>query len=62
MNTMLNGNSRNLISQINNFKKQIEQSGKSPEQLLNDLVSSGKVSQDQLNGAINMAKLILNRR
>lgn len=51
-------NNLNLISQINQFANQIKQSGKSPEQMFNELVSSGKFTSQQIENAKQFASLM----
>ena len=63
-NTMLS-NKRNfgnggLIGQIRQFASNLQRSGKNPEELLNEMVNSGKVSQQQLENAKNLANLFMN--
>ena len=61
MNPMLNSqmmNNLNLISRINQFANQIKQSGKSPEQMFNELVSSGKFTSQQIENAKQFASLM----
>lgn len=50
-------NSGDMVSQFNNFKKQLSQTGKNPRDLLNELVSSGKVSKEQLENATRLANM-----
>ncbi len=50
-------NSGDMVSQFNNFKKQLSQTGKNPKDLLNELVSSGKVSKEQLENATRLANM-----
>ena len=38
----------------------LQRSGKNPEELLNEMVNSGKVSQQQLENAKNLANLFMN--
>lgn len=44
----------NLLVEFNKFKNQM--AGKDPNQILNELVQSGRVSQEQLNQAIDLAR------
>lgn len=54
---MMNGNSRtNLFSQFRQFMGQMK--GRNPDEILNNLVSSGKISQSQLNQAQAQAQQI----
>lgn len=43
-----------MIKAFNSFKKHM--AGKNPEQIVRDLVSSGRMSQEELNNYIQMAK------
>lgn len=36
-----------MITQFNQFKKEIQNSGKNPQQIVQDLLSSGKMSNKQ---------------
>lgn len=42
---------QNLISRISNFSKEIQKSGKSPEQIYNEMINSGKYSKEQIDKA-----------
>ena len=53
--------SGDLLSQFLSFKKDVENSGKDPNTILNELVASGKVNQQQLNRAKTMATLFANK-
>lgn len=44
----------NWLVEFNKFKN--EMAGKDPNQILNELVQSGRVSQEQLNQAMDFAK------
>lgn len=59
MNTMFknNQNSTSLLSQFNKFVSDFKKSGQNPEVVLNQLISSGKVSQEQLDRAKMLAGL-----
>lgn len=51
-----NQNNLNLDSnKLNEILNMVRQSGMTPEQYVRNLVSSGKVSQEELNKAINFA-------
>lgn len=51
----LNGNHQpNMLQQFQQFMQQMK--GKDPNQMINDLVSSGKVSQAQLDAAQKQAQ------
>lgn len=52
--------SQNLISEISKFMKEIQKSGKSPEQLYNEVVNSGKYSKEQIDSALKKAKEYMN--
>lgn len=53
---MMNGRNRqpNMMNQFKQFMGQMK--GRNPDEILNSLVSSGKVSQEQLNQAQSMAQ------
>ena len=55
-----NGND-DMLSQFMGFKKRIENSGRDPQTMLNELVASGKVSQQQLNRAKTLATVFANK-
>ena len=58
MNTMFQNNQNsNLLQQISNFADNLKKRGQNPQVLLDQLVKSGKVSQEQLNRATMMAKM-----
>lgn len=63
MNTMLkgNGSNGNLLSQIRQFANELKKSGKSPEQMLNDLVASGKYTNEQVEQAKRFAKMFIGK-
>lgn len=63
MNTMLkgNGSNGNLLSQIRQFANELKKSGKSPEQMLNDLVASGKYTNEQVEQAKRFAKMFVGK-
>ena len=48
----------NMIQQFQSFMQQMK--GKDPKAMLNDLVSSGRVSQEQLNAAQQQAQQLAN--
>lgn len=62
MNTMLrkrtgnNNSQNNILVQFNTFAENIKRSGKDPQAILNELVNSGQVTQEQLENAKKMAK------
>jgi len=55
MNTMLENNN-NIKNQVMKFASDLKKSGKNPEQLLNEAISSGKYSQTQINTAKLLAE------
>jgi malonyl CoA-acyl carrier protein transacylase len=62
-NTMLTRSSfgnKGLISQIKQFASNLRRSGQNPEEILNELVRSGKVTKEQLENAKNLANLFVN--
>ena len=48
----------NIMQQFQNFMQSMQ--GKDPKAMLNDLVSSGRVSQEQLNAAQQQAQQLAN--
>lgn len=54
-----NQTNQNLISQISNFANQIKQSGKSPEQLFDEVLKSGKYSDNQISEAKKKAEMVM---
>lgn len=55
----MGGNRRpNMMQQFQQFMSQMQ--GKDPKTMLNDLVSSGRVSQEQLNAAQQQAQQLAN--
>lgn len=48
----------NMMQQFQSFMQQMR--GKDPKAMLNDLVSSGRVSQEQLNAAQQQAQQLAN--
>lgn len=61
MNTMLTGRSRrmDLNSQINKFADNIKHSGKNPQELLDELIKSGKYTKEQLSQAEHLVRFFL---
>lgn len=55
MNTMLNA--RLTKQQFLKFAEEIKRSGKNPETMLNELISSGKVTREQVEEAKRKAEL-----
>lgn len=49
--------SANMQAQFRQFSENIRKSGKNPKDILNELVSSGKVSREQLEKATAMARM-----
>ena len=47
----------NLFSKFAQFKREIEESGRDPNEILEELVASGKVTQSQINQAKRLASL-----
>ena len=47
----------NIFSRFSQFREKILASGKDPMQILNELVASGKINQNQLNQAKRLAGL-----
>lgn len=56
---MLSNNKSRLSSSFKIFEQQIKNSGKTPEQILQDLIASGKISQSDLDLAVKKAKAFL---
>lgn len=54
MNQNQNQNVMQLIQQFNEFKRNIN--GKDPKKILNELLSSGRYTQEQVNQAKTMAE------
>lgn len=58
MNPLLNNNNGtsplDMMRKFNEFKQSI--SGQDPQQLLDQIIKSGKFSQDQINQAVQMAQ------
>lgn len=53
----MSGNmSGNIVQQFSNFADNFRKSGKDPQAFLDELVNSGKVTQEQVNKATEMAK------
>ena len=50
-----------MLSEFLGFKKRIENSGKDPQTMLNELIASGKVSQQQLKRARSLATVFANK-
>ena len=54
-------NGGDMLSQFQQFKKQIEASGKDPQAMLNELLASGKVPPAMLNKAKTLAAVFANK-
>lgn len=50
-----------LLSQFLSFKKDIDNSGRDPKTMLNELLASGKISPQQLNKAKTLAAVFANK-
>lgn len=48
----------NMISKFNDFRQQIQQTGKDPAKILEELIQSGRVTRDQVERAKQMANTI----
>lgn len=46
------------LQKFDEFKKSIQSSGQDPKKMLNDLLNSGKVTQEQFKQACELAKLV----
>lgn len=51
------GSNQNMVSQFMQFRREIEQSGKDPRAMLDEMVASGKVTKQQVEQAKGMAML-----
>lgn len=62
MNTMLKNNNNfsqnNIMNKFNDFIQEIKRTNKTPEQLLNEVIKSGKFSNQQIEQAKMLASLI----
>lgn len=54
-------NNGDMLSQFQQFKKQIEASGKDPQAILNEMLASGKVPPAMLNKAKTLATVFANK-
>lgn len=56
------GGFQNFMGQFSSFKSNVEQQGSDPKQAAylkgQELLDSGKITQDQYNQVLNMAKMI----
>lgn len=55
------GSNGDVFSQFMKFKKEFESSGKDPQAVLNELLSSGKVNQAMYNRAKSLASVFVNK-
>ena len=55
----LKNQNQNLISQINSFTQKLRQTNKNPEQILNELIVSGKYSQSEIEQAKAKAQMAM---
>lgn len=46
-----------MLQQFNQFKNQLQQTGRQPQQILDELINSGKITKEQLDQARNMAEM-----
>ena len=53
--------SNDMVSQFLSFKKQIESSGKNPQDILNEMLASGKVPPAMYNKARTLATVFANK-
>ena len=56
---LMNQNNPNLISAVSNFARELSKTGKSPEQLFNEVASSGKYSKNEIEQAKQKAQSIM---
>lgn len=52
------GNMQNFMSQFNQFRQQIQQQGINPQQQVQELLRSGKMSQQQFEQLKAMAQML----
>lgn len=52
----------NFQNSLGNVLNMVRRSGKSPQEIVNELVSSGQMSKDQFNQLGQMANMILGRK
>lgn len=52
------GNMQNMMTQFNQFRKQIQQQGINPQQQVMQLLQSGKMSQQQFEQLKQMASML----
>lgn len=58
-NTMLSNNKSSFSKDFKIFEQQIRNSGKTPENILQELIASGKFSKADLDNAVQKAKQVL---
>lgn len=56
------GGFANFMSQFNSFKQNFQQSGMNPQQQVQQLLNSGKMTQEQFNQLREIANQITGRR
>lgn len=49
-----------MLQQFNQFKNSLSQTGKQPQQILDELINSGKITKEQLDQARSMAEMFKN--
>ena len=54
------GNFQNFMAQFNQFKQQIQQEGVNPQQRVQELLQSGKMSQQQFEQCRQIANMFMN--
>ena len=54
------GNFQNFMAQFNQFKQQIQQEGVNPQQKVQELLQSGKMSQQQFEQCRQIANMFMN--
>lgn len=54
-----NQNNQNLISKVNEFAEEIKKTGKKPEQIFYEIISSGKYTPNQIEQAKRQAMSVL---
>lgn len=57
-----NSSNNNLENQIRQFAENLKRMNKDPNQLLDELISSGKYTNEQINKAKTLASLFARRR
>lgn len=56
------GNLQNFQQQFNQFSSQIYQQGQNPQQIVQNLLNSGRMSQDQFNKFSQIASMLTGKR